>query len=479
MKLRVLNLSRYKSKYFLIAAFLFAITAFSFSQNTCKPCEEQKKKKLQTSPLTRVLLIFDASNSMKGKWNHQPKINIAKNIAHQLIDSLSKIPNLQIALRVYGNSVKYPPGDCKDSKLIIPFRPNNIKEIKQYISNIQPTGITPIEYSLIQSVSDFPDNSSLNHIIIITDGIEECGGDPCKGREYLESQGIIFKPFIIGIGLNEQQARVFNCVGQYFDAQQNNLFRNITEIIEQQKLKKTTVQINLLDIAGRPIESDVNITIYDAKKNTYLYNYIHSLNELNYPDTIVLPSHIIYKMVAHTIPPSTSEVVKLNEGFHNIIPINAPQGHLNILREKGNFNNNEKTRIVIRDKKTKQILNVQNLNTPEKYIVNTYELDVLTLPRIRAIIDVFPAKTSTLSVPSSGELKIQTLEPGDGSIFLQKENTQLEWICNLSKSTEQKFYLLPGKYKVVWRAQSMRSSIYTIQKDIEIKPHQSYLLKLY
>ncbi|RME18169.1 MAG: hypothetical protein D6799_03215, partial [Bacteroidetes bacterium] len=317
------------------------------------------------------------------------------------------------------------------------------------------------------------------NIIIITDGIEECKGDPCKARQYLESQGIVFKPFIIGIGLNSQQAQTFNCVGNYLSAEEKSLFKNITQIIEQQKLNKTTAQVNLLDIAGRPLETDVNITFYDYNKKNYVYNYIHSLNEINNPDTLIIPAHISYKLVVHTIPPAESEMVKLNEGTHNIIPINAPQGALSVLREKGTYNFNEKTRAVLRDIRTNKILNVQNLNSKEKYIVGNYELDILTLPRITQKVEIMPAKTTTLSVPSAGELKIQSLEAGDGSIFLIKNNGYLEWIANLAPATEQTYYLLPGQYKIVWRAKSMRSSIYTIEKDIEIKPHQSFLIKLY
>lgn len=469
----------FSHKIILLLLILCLKFFFTIAQNTCKPCEEKKKRVLSSAPITRVLLIFDASNSMRGKWNEQEKLQTAKNLAYQLIDSLSKIPNVQLALRIYGASVKYPPGDCKDSKLIIPFKTKNSKEIKNYISTLKPTGITPIEYSLIQAASDFPDNRTLNNIILITDGIEECQGDPCKARQFLESQGIRFRPFIIGIGLNTQQIQSFNCVGNYLDATQNNLYQTISETIIQQKLNKTTLQVNLLDIAGKPTESNVNITFYDASKNTYLYNYIHALNELNNPDTLILPSHITYKLVAHTIPPAKSNTVTLTEGKHTIVPIQTPQGTLSIQRENGPFNFNKTIRAVVRNPKTKHIYNVQNLNTSERYLINSYELNILTLPRLQTLVNILPAQTFSISVPSAGELHIQCLEPGDGSIFLQKDNQALEWIANLSKATQQTFYLLPGKYKIIWRAQSMRSSIYTIQKDVEIKPHQSYLIKMY
>jgi Ca-activated chloride channel family protein len=41
--------------------------------------------------------------------------------------------------------------------------------------------MSPIAYSILQGAGDFPDDArSLNSIILITDGEETCGGDPCK-----------------------------------------------------------------------------------------------------------------------------------------------------------------------------------------------------------------------------------------------------------------------------------------------------------
>ncbi len=431
-----------------------------------------------TSKVTRILIVFDASNSMSGKWQGVEKITTAKTLFNKLIDSLKKIPNTQFALRVYGSTVKYPPGDCQDSKLLIPFKVNNIQEIKNAVSKLQPTGITPIEYSLIESAKDFPDSKALNNIIIITDGIEECKGDICKAKQFLESNGIIFKPFIIGIGLTAQQSKSFDCVGNYYNSDQNDLYKNINNILLQQKLNNTTLQINLLDIASRPLETNINVTLYDAKQKSYITSYIHSLNSLNNPDTLYASPYLSYKAIAYTIPPVESNIQTLNEGKHNIIAIDVPQGGLYLQRQKGNFNFNEKVRCVIRSIKNNQILNVQNLNTSEKYIVGDYKIEILTLPIIQQDIQIQSAKTQTLSIPSSGMLSIQTIEVGDGCIMLEKNN-QLQWVTNLSTSTQQNYYLLPGKYRILWRAKSMRSSIYTIEKKIEIKPDMSETIKLY
>src|SRR6202008_3688510 len=129
--------------------------------------------------ITRVLFVFDASNSMKSIYDGKARIDHAKILFNSLIDSLGKKKNYEFALRMYGSVVKYPPGDCNDSKLVVPFAKNNMAQIKEAVAAAKPTGIPPIEPSLTQSADDFPDNNNINTIILITDGIEECSGDPC------------------------------------------------------------------------------------------------------------------------------------------------------------------------------------------------------------------------------------------------------------------------------------------------------------
>ena len=166
---------------------------------------------------TRILFVFDASRSMISRHQDATRMDGAKNLFYRFIDSLGKNKNMQFALRMYGHTVKYPPGDCKDSKLIVPFGINNLELIKQKVTEAKPTGITPIEHSLTEAANDFKDNKTTNIVIIITDGIEECGGDPCLARQKLMDKGIVFRPFIIGIGLTPEQIKSFECVGTFYD----------------------------------------------------------------------------------------------------------------------------------------------------------------------------------------------------------------------------------------------------------------------
>ncbi|MCC6373025.1 MAG: VWA domain-containing protein [Bacteroidia bacterium] len=418
---------------------------------------------------TRILFVFDASKSMSAKHQNSTRMDGAKNLFYRFIDSLSKDKTMQFALRMYGHTVKYPPGNCKDSKLIVPFSAGNVALIKQKVSLAKPTGITPIEHSLTESANDFKDNTTNNIVIIITDGIEECGGDPCKARQKLMEKGIVFKPFIIGIGLSPEQIKTFECVGNFYDYDNNNTLSDISKIIQQQKLHKTTAQVNLLDQNSVPAESNVNMTFYDVNKKEYKYNYLHALNYVGNPDTLSIDDYPKYKVVAHTIPPVESKEVNLTPGKHTVIPIDAPQGYLTVRRSEGVYNFNEKVKCVVRKSGDMTTLHVQALNLVEKYITGNYDIEILTLPRIYLNANTIEqSKTKVLEIPNAGVLQVRCLEAGDGSILLNRDG-KLEWVCNLSTATQQTFYLQPGNYVSVWRAKTLKGSIYTIEKKFSIR----------
>lgn len=453
---------------FIIFSFLFFYSCLLFAQ-----------VKKNEPVLTRVLFVFDASNSMKTKHKNTTRIQGAKELFYEFLDSLNKQKNIQFALRMYGHTVKYPPGDCKDSKLVVPFGKNNVALIKSKVSEAKPTGITPIEHSLTESANDFPDAKTVNMIILITDGIEECEGDPCKARLKLMEKGIVFKPFIIGIGLTVEQIKTFECVGDYYDFDNTSTISNISSIISKQKLNKTSSQVNLLDSKSLPTETNVNMTFYNTATGSYVYNYIHTLNQKNNPDTLYLDDFPTYKVVAHTIPPTESKEVKLTQGKHTIIPIDAPQGYIELRRPMGVYNFNEKIKSIVRKSNgNMQTLNVQQMNTTEKYIIGNYDLEILTLPRTYINgVTVAQTQTKLIELPNAGMLTIKALDSGDGCIL--KDTKKLEWVCNLNNTTSQVYYLQPGNYRIEWRAKSLKGSIYTIEKKFTIKSDVETKVELY
>ena len=119
---------------------------------------DQLEKK---SPLTRILFVFDGSQSMYGRWESGAKIDVAQRLMGQMLDSLQGIQadgNFQLALRVYGHQKPVPPQDCSDTKLEVPFGNGNIYKIKRVLKTIKPKGTTPIAGSSIHNEISFFQN---------------------------------------------------------------------------------------------------------------------------------------------------------------------------------------------------------------------------------------------------------------------------------------------------------------------------------
>jgi len=91
----------------------------------CSVCLSQNQR--QETPLTRILFVFDGSQSMYGRWKTGMKIKIAQKLLGELMDSISYRDDIQLAFRAYGH--QYPvisreKRNCEDSKLEVPFGKN-------------------------------------------------------------------------------------------------------------------------------------------------------------------------------------------------------------------------------------------------------------------------------------------------------------------------------------------------------------------
>jgi Ca-activated chloride channel family protein len=439
-----------------------------------------------TQPLTRILFVFDASFSMFGQWQSGMKMDLSKKLLTEFLDSIKDTPsteNLELAFRAYGHQVPLrPQRSCTDTKLEVPFGKNNYTAIKNRLKTIVPKGTTPIAYTLEQCANDFPEPTSSsvrNIVILITDGIEECDGDPCAVSLALQKKGIVLKPFVIGIGLDQSYINSFGCIGKFYDASSETNFKNILNIVISQALNNTTTQVNLNDLIGRPTETDVNMTFYDESSGVIRYNYMHTINHKGVPDTIVIDPIGTYKMVVHTIPPVEKTGIELVPGKHNIIAVDAPQGYLN-LKMAGSSDANKYVNCIIRKTNDMQTLHVQNFNTTEKLIVGKYDLEILTLPRTKIEkVDIAQSKTTYIEIPQSGSVNINKPSEGPGSVYLEEKN-KLVWVCNLNSNlTNETIVLQPGRYRVEFRPRNMKESIYTIDKTFKIESGLSTAIRLY
>lgn len=433
-------------------------------------------------PLTRILFVFDCSFSMFGRWQTGMKMDIAKTLFSKFLDSLKTAPNLELGLRCYGHEYSLQPQrNCEDTKLEVPIgKPAAaIPAMKKRLETLTPKGTTPIAYTLQQCGDDFPQDgkNARNIIILITDGIEECNGDPCAVSLMLQTKGITLKPFVLGIGL-EGNFETLNCIGKAYDIASEASFTTVLNIVVSQALNNTTCQVNLLNNQGKPLETDVAMTFYDQQTGVVRYNYMHTMNHRGNPDTIILDPLSTYRMVVHTTPQVVKENITITPGVHNIIAVDAPQGFLNI--NIAGANNYTRLQAIVRKKGEMNTLVMVDVGQLTKLIVGKYDLEILTLPRIyMGNVDISQSKTTTISIPQAGTVSIFKPSVGTGQVFLEEKNT-LTWVCNLNdKTTNENLVLQPGNYRIVFRTQAAKETIYTKEQKFKVEPGSATTVKLY
>ncbi len=429
--------------------------------------------------MTRILFILDASNSMNARWGAQTRIDAAKELLAKTVDDIRDIPNLEIGLRVYGHQspITATYQDCNDTKLEVPFGKDNFGQVKARIKSIYAKGTTPIARSLEAAAGDFPDNTSRNIIILITDGLEACDNDPCVIAKKLKDKGVNVTPFVIGLGMDLSYLEKFNCIGTYADAETKEAFTKVLENIVSKALLNTTVQINLNDIHKSPKETDVTMFLYEAGTTNLKYTFTHTINKYGNPDTLIIDPKIKYDLVVNTTPRVEKKNIAIQRNVHNTITVDSPQGYLKIRFTNADRQYQIDARVMLSE--TEKTLNTQKISETDKYIVGKYDIEILTLPRIYITTDIEQSSTSTINISAPGFFNYSTGQPVVGQIFSQNSNGSWDWVCNLDENSRTgEFQLQPGAYRIVYRQSQLKSSTYTMEQNFRINSNKTVSLRL-
>lgn len=266
-------------------------------------------------------------------------------------------------------------------------------------------------------------------------------------------------------------------MGNFYDAADEKTFENVLGIVISQTLNNTTAQVNLMDVNGLPRETDVPISFYNQVSQKTEFQMVHTLNFKGEPDTIYLDPLITYSMTVHSIPEKHLDSITLSAGSHNHVGTRLPRGDLKLdIPSRYGYDHLE---ALIRKSGDKDILHVQEFNTSEKYLEGSYDLEILCLPRIyMEDVEISGNKTTKIAIPPPGVAHVQASTPGYGALLEVKENRD-RWIANLDDDkARQSFTLQPGRYKIIYRAQNSRKSLYTITQSFSVSSGSSTTVKL-
>jgi hypothetical protein len=166
-----------------------------------------------------VELILDSSGSMGEELEDgQTRIDAAKQVLNQVIDALPEQEGINVGFRVYGhkgnNTEAGKDESCKSTELKVPIEGVDKEALRSQVNTYAPVGWTPLALSLRESAKDFkpPAADEANFDVLVTDGLETCGGDPCSASRTIKNGDVAITTHVIGFALEEEERQNLQCI---------------------------------------------------------------------------------------------------------------------------------------------------------------------------------------------------------------------------------------------------------------------------
>ena len=154
-----------------------------------------------------TLIVLDASSSMRDRIKGETKIDIAKRAVRELVTSLPD--DARLGLVVYSHR---KPGDCKDIELLIPPARLDRAAFIAAVNAIQPKGLTPLSAALEFAAKALDYRKQPANVILVSDGLETCGGDPCETAARLKAASLNLVVHAVAFDLSAAEAKSFACI---------------------------------------------------------------------------------------------------------------------------------------------------------------------------------------------------------------------------------------------------------------------------
>jgi len=165
-------------------------------------------------------IILDDSGSMGQIIDTgETRLDAAKRVLNEVITAIPDEPGINVGLRIYGhqgdNTDAGRAVSCQASDLVVPVSGVDRTAIAQQIASLVPTGWTPIGLSLERSEADFPASEevpSTNAVVLVTDGLETCNGDPAAAAAALVSSDTAVVTHVIGFALAPEEQQILESI---------------------------------------------------------------------------------------------------------------------------------------------------------------------------------------------------------------------------------------------------------------------------
>ena len=174
------------------------------------------------------MIILDTSSSMGDMIDGGLKIDIAKDVILDLLDNLPE--GALVGIRTFGG--------CGRSRLIAPIAALDRGLLKAEVQALTPGGATPIALALELAKGDFEAVPDPKLILLVSDGMETCDGDPVSAAKDLLQTGYDLRIHVVGFDIGQQLPARDQLIeiarstgGLYYDARSSGELRRALSLV--------------------------------------------------------------------------------------------------------------------------------------------------------------------------------------------------------------------------------------------------------
>ncbi len=163
----------------------------------------------EPAKVARAIFLFDGSGSMWGKLNGQSasKLRMAQAALRKSIPAL-RLP-LHLGLMTFGNR---QTRSCEDVRALVSPAADGGQRILQAVPNFNPQGRGPLTLGMRKAAQELKAGQGPASIILIHDGPDNCGQDPCAAVSELKVANGDLVIHVISLVPGTNDAKRISCV---------------------------------------------------------------------------------------------------------------------------------------------------------------------------------------------------------------------------------------------------------------------------
>lgn len=155
-----------------------------------------------------LTVVLDSSGSMWGQIDGVNKVVIARNVLGQIARTYEG--RLELGLVAYGHRES---NSCEDVETLAEPGPYKATAFAKVVNSIKPKGSTPIAKSLEIAANAARFTSRKASLLLISDGLDNCSGDPCAVAKALEEKAGDLTIHVVAFDRKDQDSlKKLSCV---------------------------------------------------------------------------------------------------------------------------------------------------------------------------------------------------------------------------------------------------------------------------